>query len=235
MTLRTRVSKANRFTATAIIAMGMLCALAGTRPALAGVATGKIAFNSGDYTTAMREFQGPAYRGDALAQYYMGVIYADGLGVSRSDDESLAWLMCVRTGSLPWDLRGDLHWRRARISSRISSYTLEQAELRAGSICGKAIAPKKRAFTTNEIYIEEIGTARGFWGKMFFFPGDTMVIGAVVVFQELGFTLLSDIVVAIARLMRDLLFGILSLIGWVIIGKLTLFLVKPVWKVMMVR
>ena len=109
-------------TAAAFLALAMVSAFAGAGPVLAGVATGESAFKNGDFLTAAREFQGPAHRGDPVAQYYLGVIYADGLGGARSLEDGLAWLMCVQTGAgLPPPLRQDATRRRTRILARISA------------------------------------------------------------------------------------------------------------------
>ncbi len=230
-----RVSRAKRFTAAAIIALGMLCALAGARPALAAVATGETAFKNGDFMTAVREFQGPAYRGDAMAQYYMGVIYADGLVVGQSLEEGLAWFLCAQTGWLPPGLTRDAGRRRSRILSRISPDALEQAEMRAETLCGRPIVAKKRTYSVGEALPEDISPARGYLGTLLFFPGDTMVTGAVVTFHELGFILLRDVLVGIVGLFGDFLFGLLALMGWLIIARIVRFFGEPVWRMIIAR
>jgi len=236
MKMRTIVFRTKQFTATAIFALAMLSAFAGGRPALAGVATGEDAFNKGDFTAAAREFQGPAYRGDALAQYYLGVIHADGLGVSQSPEEGLAWLMCVEKGAgLPEVLRKDAEQKQAHILSRISPYALEQAQMRASTICGIAIKAKQEPFAKEERNPEDIRPARGFLGGIFFFPGDTMVTGAAVVFHELGLTFLENAPIGFANLFGDLLFGILALLGWFVIGRVLHFFFQPLWRTIIAR
>ncbi len=235
MQMRPRVSRAKRFAAAAIIALGMASALAGARPALAGVATGETAFNNGDFMTAVREFQGPAYGGDAVAQYYMGVIYAGGLGVSQSLEEGLGWLICAQTVELPSPLGQKAKRQQSAILSRITPYALEQAEMRAEFICNRAVATNREAFSNNERDPEEIRPARGFSGGLFFFPGDSMVTGAAVVFDLLGLTLMGNFLLGIARMFGDFLFGLLALIGWFVIGRFVLIFVTPVWKMMLDR
>ena len=232
------VSKTRQFTAAAIIALAMLSAFAGARPALAGVATGESAFKNGDFLTAARELQGPAYRGDPLAQYYLGVIYGDGLAGNQNLEDGLTWLMCVQTGSsLPQIMKQDAKQRQRDLMSRVSPYTKEQAELRAASICGRTLSARKpEAFTTEEDPLKDIHPVRGFWGTLFFFPGDTMVIGAAVFFHNMGYTLIRDVFVGMVKLMGDLLSGLMSLIGWLLIGKFVYFLfVKPLWRAISAR
>jgi hypothetical protein len=228
-----------------------------------------------------------------LAQYYLGVIYADGLGGDKSPEDGLAWLICVQTGvGLPPALQQAAKQRRRRLMSRITPYAMEQAEKRAATLCGRnTAAPRSRAlasgtaaprsqnfttgtgaprsqadptgtaaprprsyaaeiaearpqayatevtehmpqaFSTSEDTMEDllkyVSPARGFFGTLFFFPGDTMVYGATAVFDAIGIILLRDIFVGMIKLMGDLIFGLLSLIGWVLIGKFVYFFVHP--------
>jgi TPR repeat protein len=45
----------------------------------------------GDYETALRELRLLAEQGDAGAQYNLGTMYAEGLGVSQDDVEAVRW------------------------------------------------------------------------------------------------------------------------------------------------
>ena len=49
------------------------------------------AYNRGDYATALRLARQLADRGDAAAQYNLGVMYAKGHGVSQNYGEALKW------------------------------------------------------------------------------------------------------------------------------------------------
>ena len=230
--MKLRVSRIRQFTACAIVALAMLSAFAGARPALAGVATGESAFHKGDFPTAAREFQGPARGGDPLAQYYLGVIYGDGLGDAGSLEEGLAWLMCVGKGAgLPPAMKQDAIRRRARLLSGIAPFAMEQAELRAAAICNRTVTARPQAFTTDADDFEDVRPARGLFGTLFFFPGDTVVFGATVAFHDMGLLVLRNVLAGMVNLMGDLIFGLLSLIGWLLSGKFVYFLfVKPLWK-----
>ena len=54
-------------------------------------ATGQDAYNSGDYETAITEWQPLAEAGDASGQFGMGLLYANGFGVPLDDAEALKW------------------------------------------------------------------------------------------------------------------------------------------------
>ena len=52
---------------------------------------GDWAYNMGDYDTALREWRPLAEQGDADAQYNLGLMYADGVGVPENDAEAVKW------------------------------------------------------------------------------------------------------------------------------------------------
>src|ERR1700761_6215645 len=49
------------------------------------------AFERGDYATVRRLVQPLANAGNAKAQNYLGLLYDDGLGVPRDDEQSVVW------------------------------------------------------------------------------------------------------------------------------------------------
>lgn len=56
-------------------------------------AIGQDAYDSGDYQTALAEWQPLAEAGDANAQFGMGLLYANGFGVPLDDNEALKWYL----------------------------------------------------------------------------------------------------------------------------------------------
>lgn len=52
---------------------------------------GVVAFDRKDYQTAMSLFRPRAEKGDARAQYYLGRMYYDGLGVALDNTKAVAW------------------------------------------------------------------------------------------------------------------------------------------------
>ena len=60
-------------------------------PAFADFADGKAAFDKGDFATALKEWGQPAETGDANAQYYLGLMYYLGKGVSQDYKIAIKW------------------------------------------------------------------------------------------------------------------------------------------------
>ena len=60
-------------------------------PARADFQDGVAASERGDYATALREFLPLAEEGDTDAQYHLGLMYADGHGVSQDHAEAVKW------------------------------------------------------------------------------------------------------------------------------------------------
>ena len=62
-----------------------------TAPAWADFNAGVAAYKQGDYATALREFRPLAERGDAEAQYTLGLMYRKGQGVAQDDADAVKW------------------------------------------------------------------------------------------------------------------------------------------------
>lgn len=60
-------------------------------PALADFYTGVVAYNKGDYATALREWVPLAQKGHPNAQNNLGVMYREGEGVKQSYKEASKW------------------------------------------------------------------------------------------------------------------------------------------------
>jgi uncharacterized protein len=52
---------------------------------------GFVAYNSGDFATALREFTPLAEQGDANAQYHLALMYIDGEGVLQDYETAVKW------------------------------------------------------------------------------------------------------------------------------------------------
>src|SRR5262245_42589348 len=60
-----------------------------SRPLTAGpIDEGQIAFERGDYVTALRYWRQLTEQGNAIAQYRLGLMYAEGRGVPQDDSEA---------------------------------------------------------------------------------------------------------------------------------------------------
>lgn len=62
-----------------------------TGPASADYRAGKDAYERGDYALALSAWRPLAEAGDANAQYNLGAMYSDGLGVPKNDAEAVRW------------------------------------------------------------------------------------------------------------------------------------------------
>ena len=60
-------------------------------PARADIKAGENAYHRGDYATALREWQPLAKQGDAVAQYHLGLLYANGQGIPKDDAQARQW------------------------------------------------------------------------------------------------------------------------------------------------
>ena len=60
-------------------------------PAWADYQAGMDANNRGDYATALREWRPLAEQGHAVAQYSLGLLYANGQGVPKDDAQARQW------------------------------------------------------------------------------------------------------------------------------------------------
>jgi TPR repeat protein len=60
-------------------------------PAWADFKAGEKAYQSGDYSTALREWQPLAEQGQADSQYQLGLLYANGKGVTKDDAKARLW------------------------------------------------------------------------------------------------------------------------------------------------
>jgi TPR repeat protein len=60
-------------------------------PVVAGMEEARTAYGRGDYATALREFRSLADKGNATAQFSIGVMYAFGRGIAKNHEDALRW------------------------------------------------------------------------------------------------------------------------------------------------
>jgi TPR repeat protein len=82
----------------ALVALGLLWLLAPS--AQADYDAGKKAYDAGDFDTAYEEWKAAALQGDAQAQYDLGIMLANGVGVPRDVISAYAWLMLAHKGGI---------------------------------------------------------------------------------------------------------------------------------------
>ena len=69
----------------------LFLALSVIQPVFAGFDEGLAAAKKGDYATALKEWRPLAERGDANAQYNLGVMYHSGQGVTQDYRQAVVW------------------------------------------------------------------------------------------------------------------------------------------------
>ncbi len=72
-----------------LLVLVLTCTL--STPAWAGFDEGAAAYERGDYETALREWRPLAEQGHAKAQYNLGLMYANGRGVTQDYGEAVKW------------------------------------------------------------------------------------------------------------------------------------------------
>ena len=78
--------------------LAVLALLLFAEPVFAGVYEGWAAARRGDFATALSEFQRLAEQGNAVAQYNLGVMYANGMGVPRDAEKAADWFHDAASG-----------------------------------------------------------------------------------------------------------------------------------------
>ena len=71
--------------------LAVIALLFGVGSAWADLDGGLTSYQRGDYATALQEWRPLAEQGDALAQQYLGNMYATGRGVLENDAEAVKW------------------------------------------------------------------------------------------------------------------------------------------------
>ncbi len=76
-----------------------------TAPAWAGWDEGVAAYKRGDYATALREWRPLAEQGNAKAQYNLGVMYGNGVGVPQDEAQAYMWFKLASSTFPPGENR----------------------------------------------------------------------------------------------------------------------------------
>ena len=95
---RHREPAARRRLLAATLALGLAWPL--PPAALADYDAGKRAYDAGDFETAYQQWLAAALGDDAQAQYDLGIMLANGVGVSRDVISAYAWLMLAHKGGI---------------------------------------------------------------------------------------------------------------------------------------
>ena len=99
-----------------------------------GYKEGWAAYNKGDYATAMKLYRKGAEEGEQKAQYYLGLMYLNGVGISEPNkEEAVKWFRkAVEKGDV--QVRADAsHWLRRSYEEGLTS---KDYSIKKGSILG---------------------------------------------------------------------------------------------------
>ncbi len=190
-------------------ALCLLLAASGPRPAQADYAEGVAAYERGDHALAAREFEPLAKAGDADAQYYLGTLYAEGLGVSRDDVRAHAWLTCAAQGAD----EGPAAKLRDRLAARMPRAQVDAARRQADGLCPRAAEPEAPG---NEAYLPQ---RESLWEKVLFFTGDMTLLGALEAAEATGGQQLRERLLSLYWSAGDLLIGGVSLVWWLLFAR----------------
>ena len=127
------------------------------QPARADYQAGLEAFNRAAYEEALPLFEEAAKEGSVKAQYYLGVIHAEGRGTTPYLPEAIYWLSCA--GASDDSIAMNARRLKARLLRGLS--TMERAE--ASSLSSKCPAPVAAEQETPGFSL--FGPSRGYSGQ----------------------------------------------------------------------
>ncbi|MCH9051829.1 MAG: sel1 repeat family protein [Proteobacteria bacterium] len=178
-------------------------------PAFADYETGLRAYELGDYEGALEEIQPLAKRGDPGSQFLLGVMYAEGRGVPWDEVKALAWLACAGVGRSKFFRQKSDQWR-ARLMKTADAEVL-----------AKANAETRKCLTTQrrDRRVVELGKGGEYYRaslltRLFFFVGDSLVLGILVVAAQAEWAWLEALVFALLDIFGNVLLGLISLVWW---------------------
>ncbi len=89
---------------------------------------GDVAYQRGDYATALREWRPLAEQGHAAAQYNLGGMYSQGQGVPRDDVLSYMWLNLAASRFPPGKDRDKAVEGRDAVAERMTPAQIAEAQ-----------------------------------------------------------------------------------------------------------
>ena len=192
----------------------VLIALGLAQPARADYESALAAYQAGNFDAAAREFQKLAAKGEASAQYYLGLMYADGRGVGRNDVLAMKWLQCATDGRTGAKDAG--RWL-GRLADAMGADAIARADRLARQCGDDRDRIQQRSVTTgNPAGVER----RTNWAEyLFFLPGDFFTVQLVGILREFNLDFVSDFVEGIVHLFGNYYLGILSVLLWALLVK----------------
>ncbi len=95
---------------------------------MAAYQRGDAAYQRGDYATAIRELRPLAEQGVAEAQYSLGIMYGDGLGVPQDYVQAHMWFDLAVSRYPPGEGRDEVVKNRDIVAERMSPAQISEAQ-----------------------------------------------------------------------------------------------------------
>ncbi len=189
----------------AVVALVMGTAM----PAFADYETGLRSYEIGDYEGALEEIRPLARRGDPGSQFLLGVMYAEGHGLPWDEVKALAWLACASAGRSKFFRKKSDEWR-ARLMKTADAEVL-----------AKANAETRKCLSTQRLarQVVELGQGGEYYRaslltRIFFFVGDSIVLGILEISDNWDWIWLDDFVRYLLDVFGNALLGLISLLWW---------------------
>ncbi len=187
----------------------VMLAIGAAMPAFADYETGLRSYELGDYEGALEEIRPLAERGDPGSQFLLGVMYAEGRGVPWDEVKALAWLTCAGTGKSKFFRKKSDEWR-ARLMKTADAEVIAKANAETR----KCLTSKRR-----NRQVVELGQGGEYYraslmSRIFFFVGDSLVLGILVIAAGVQWIWLEVLVKALLGVFGNALLGVISLIWW---------------------
>jgi hypothetical protein len=119
---------------TLAAALAFALFLAGT--AEAGFREGEQAYRRGNYAAAARELEPLAANGNAMAQYYLGLVHARSEGALRDLTQAYRLLSCAARNAADPDVRANANKWRGDVKGLMRARDREEADELAKQSCG---------------------------------------------------------------------------------------------------
>ena len=192
------------------VILALVIALGLAAPVRAGVETGLAAYEMGDYATAISELRAPAKQGDGRAQYQLGLIYAQGQGVGKDRLTALMWFTCSAAQGTGAMSREAAEWRD-RIASALGAGAVSNVQNLTQWCPAKVSRGAEKSYQGTKL------PRRMSWiGRLFFAPGDSIVLGMVVLSDAFRMPALRNFATHFVVYFGDLFLGIVSVVMWLL-------------------
>ncbi len=202
----------------------------------ASLRAGIDAYKRGDYATTIRKIGPLAKRGNISAQYLLGVMLVEGRGVAKDPVMALAWLTCATDPRKDATVGGDEVKNPDQPISKAQKQAIlvrKQATKLHDSLTKQLpqkLADKARRIAKGcetvvaraKVEEEELRNFYrfGLLERIFFFAGDTIFIGLMVIAGKAGLAGLNAVLNSLVNVFGNLLLGLISIVWWFFAGRI---------------